>query len=120
MRRCATRSPTTCPATRTACCRSSRRGTRCCGARRGVHRSARGPVPRPGRGHAPHHARGPGVGLAAPQVGLGLAVAVLQDAGVPDPEDADLRERRPLPFRVLVNPAYEPAGRRRARSSRAV
>ncbi|RXR27415.1 peptide deformylase [Oerskovia turbata] len=52
----------------------------------------------------------PGVGLAAPQVGLGLAVAVLQDAGVTDPEDADLRERHPVPFRVLVNPSYAPVG----------
>lgn len=52
----------------------------------------------------------PGVGLAAPQIGLGIAVAVLQDAGVSDPEDADLRERHPLPFRVLVNPQYTPVG----------
>ena len=52
----------------------------------------------------------PGVGLAAPQVGLGLALAVVQDAGVPDAQDADLRERRPVPFRVLVNPSYEPVG----------
>jgi peptide deformylase len=52
----------------------------------------------------------PGVGLAAPQIGLGLAIAVVQDPGVADPEDADLRERRPVPFRVLVNPTYEPVG----------
>ncbi|MHA7132213.1 peptide deformylase [Oerskovia turbata] len=52
----------------------------------------------------------PGVGLAAPQVGIGLAVAVVQDPGVADPEDADLRERRPMPFRVLVNPSYTPVG----------
>lgn len=52
----------------------------------------------------------PGVGLAAPQIGLGLAVAVVQDPGVADPEDADLRERHPVPFRVLVNPTYEPVG----------
>lgn len=52
----------------------------------------------------------PGVGLAAPQIGLGIAVAVIQDQGVSDPEDADLRERHPLPFRVLVNPAYEAVG----------
>ena len=49
----------------------------------------------------------PGVGLAAPQVGLGLALAVVEDAG--DGED-DPRERHPLPFRVLVNPRYEQVG----------
>lgn len=49
----------------------------------------------------------PGVGLAAPQVGLGLALAVVEDAG--DGED-DPRERAPLPFRVLVNPHYERVG----------
>lgn len=47
----------------------------------------------------------PGVGLAAPQVGLGLALAVVEDSG--DDED-DPRERTDLPFRVIVNPAYEP------------
>jgi len=46
----------------------------------------------------------PGVGLAAPQVGIPLAVAVCADPGVP----GDAREREPLPFRVLVNPRYEP------------
>jgi peptide deformylase len=49
----------------------------------------------------------PGVGLAAPQVGLGLALAVVEDAG--DGDD-DPRERHPLPFRVLVNPHYERVG----------
>lgn len=48
-------------------------------------------------------AAAPGVGLAAPQVGIGLAVAVVEDRGTPD----DPRERTPVPFRVLVNPAYE-------------
>ncbi|WP_405001178.1 peptide deformylase [Isoptericola haloaureus] len=46
----------------------------------------------------------PGVGLAAPQVGIGLAIAVCEDAGVPD----DPRDRHPLPFRVLVNPRCAP------------
>jgi peptide deformylase len=50
----------------------------------------------------------PGVGLAAPQVGLGLALAVVEDPGTPEPDDA--RERPPLPFRVLVNPRYAPVG----------
>lgn len=47
----------------------------------------------------------PGVGLAAPQVGIGLAIAVVEDggAGADDP-----RERAPLPYRVLLDPAYEP------------
>ncbi|WP_166845695.1 peptide deformylase [Isoptericola sp. BMS4] len=47
----------------------------------------------------------PGVGLAAPQVGVPLAVAVVEDAGG---DDGDPRERTTLPFRVLVNPRYEP------------
>ena len=50
----------------------------------------------------------PGVGLAAPQIGIGLALAVVEDPGVPDDEDE--RERPPLPFRVLVNPRYEALG----------
>jgi peptide deformylase len=45
----------------------------------------------------------PGVGLAAPQIGIGLAVAVVEDRG----SEEDPRERTPLPFRVLVNPSYE-------------
>lgn len=52
----------------------------------------------------------PGVGLAAPQIGLPLALAVIEDPGAPDSEVADVRERTTLPFRVLVNPVYEPAG----------
>lgn len=50
----------------------------------------------------------PGVGLAAPQIGLPLALAVLADPGAADPATAAVRERPPLPFRVLVNPAYAP------------
>ncbi|WP_029290571.1 peptide deformylase [Cellulomonas sp. HZM] len=52
----------------------------------------------------------PGVGLAAPQVGLGLALAVVEDPGVASKEVARVREREPLAYRVLVNPAYEPVG----------
>ncbi|WP_399552388.1 peptide deformylase [uncultured Cellulomonas sp.] len=48
----------------------------------------------------------PGVGLAAPQLGLPLALAVLEDPGSVSPEHAEAREREPLPYRVLVNPAY--------------
>jgi peptide deformylase len=51
----------------------------------------------------------PGVGLAAPQVGLGLAIAVVEDVGAAtDTGVEDPRERTPLPFRVLLDPAYEP------------
>lgn len=52
----------------------------------------------------------PGVGLAAPQVGVPLRLAVIEDpAPVPD-EIREARGRVPQPFRVLVNPAYEPVG----------
>ncbi|MEO6462426.1 MAG: peptide deformylase [Candidatus Eisenbacteria bacterium] len=51
----------------------------------------------------------PGVGLAAPQVGLGLRLAVIED--VPADDDDELtrearatREREAVPFHVLVNP----------------
>lgn len=55
----------------------------------------------------------PGVGLAAPQVGVGLRIAVIEDPA-PVPEEVRLaRGRVPQPFRVLVNPAYEPVGTRR-------
>ena len=49
----------------------------------------------------------PGVGLAAPQIGLPLAVAVLADPGAAGTETGTVRERPALPFRVLVNPRYE-------------
>ncbi|CAL9642472.1 peptide deformylase [Streptomyces sp. NPDC057838] len=56
----------------------------------------------------------PGVGLAAPQVGVGLRIAVIEDPA-PVPEEVRLaRGRVPQPFRVLVNPAYEPVGEARA------
>lgn len=56
----------------------------------------------------------PGVGLAAPQVGVGLRIAVVEDPA-PVPEEVRVaRDRVPLPFRVLVNPSYEPAGAKRA------
>ncbi|WP_308201774.1 peptide deformylase [Cellulomonas fimi] len=50
----------------------------------------------------------PGVGLAAPQIGLPLAVAVIEDSGPPDGDVGQVRERSPLAFRVLVNPRYAP------------
>ncbi|QIK82764.1 peptide deformylase [Sanguibacter sp. HDW7] len=54
----------------------------------------------------------PGVGLAAPQIGVGLAIAVLEDPGLPAGYGtvADARERAALPLRVLVNPTYEAVG----------
>ncbi|GAA2262549.1 peptide deformylase [Streptomyces indiaensis] len=56
----------------------------------------------------------PGVGLAAPQVGVELRLAVIEDPA-PVPDDVRLaRGRVPQPFRVLVNPAYEPVGDARA------
>ncbi|MDH6622236.1 peptide deformylase [Streptomyces sp. LBL] len=56
----------------------------------------------------------PGVGLAAPQVGVGLRIAVIEDPA-PVPEEVRLaRGRVPQPFRVLVNPSYEPVGTTRA------
>ncbi|MGW0880148.1 peptide deformylase [Streptomyces sp. NPDC002671] len=56
----------------------------------------------------------PGVGLAAPQVGVPLRIAVVEDPA-PVPEEVALaRGRVPQPFRVLVNPSYEPVGTARA------
>ncbi|MFE5393953.1 peptide deformylase [Streptomyces sp. NPDC056568] len=56
----------------------------------------------------------PGVGLAAPQVGVGLRIAVIEDpAPVPD-EVRVARGRVPQPFRVLLDPSYEPVGPGRA------
>jgi peptide deformylase len=50
----------------------------------------------------------PGVGLAAPQVGYSLQLAVIEDQlefiqKLP-PEQVAERERRPVPFHVLINP----------------
>jgi peptide deformylase len=50
----------------------------------------------------------PGVGLAAPQIGLPLQLVVIEDR--PEyieklaPEQAAERKRRPVPFHVLINP----------------
>ncbi|MFF4750945.1 peptide deformylase [Streptomyces sp. NPDC002514] len=56
----------------------------------------------------------PGVGLAAPQVGVGLRIAVVEDPA-PVPDEVRLaRGRVPQPFRVLVNPSYTPVGAGRA------
>lgn len=56
----------------------------------------------------------PGVGVAAPQVGVELRIAVIEDPA-PVPDEVRLaRGRAPQPFRVLVNPSYEPVGSQRA------
>jgi peptide deformylase len=50
----------------------------------------------------------PGVGLAAPQVGIGLQLVVLEDKPAyidrGDPDDMAARQRTPVPFQVLANP----------------
>lgn len=56
----------------------------------------------------------PGVGLAAPQVGIPLRIAVVEDPAPVAGEIVTVRGRVPLPFRVLVNPVYEPVGGARA------
>lgn len=54
----------------------------------------------------------PGVGLAAPQVGVSLQLAVLQDGperwGRLTEDERAARERAELPFTVLVNPVVRP------------
>ena len=50
----------------------------------------------------------PGVGLAAPQIGLSLQLAVLEDREdllrTMDPAALAERDRRPVPFTVIINP----------------
>ena len=53
----------------------------------------------------------PGVGLAAPQIGLGLQLAVIEDKleyqkDTP-PEILLERDRKPVPFQVIVNPRIQ-------------
>ena len=51
----------------------------------------------------------PGVGLAAPQIGLALQLAVIEDApeyqANATPEELAERERAVVPFHVIINPA---------------
>ncbi|KFI99096.1 peptide deformylase [Bifidobacterium stellenboschense] len=54
----------------------------------------------------------PGVGLAGPQIGLGLALAVVEDH-VRDDED-DPREIAEFPFHAIINPKYTPVGEKTA------
>jgi peptide deformylase len=55
-----------------------------------------------------HHA--PGVGLAAPQLGIPLSIAVVEDKGIEDDDAAAERGRTPLPFFAMINPGYSAAG----------
>ena len=55
----------------------------------------------------------PGVGLAANQIGVGLAVALVEDRPEyqrGDPELLAAQEREPVELHVLVNPTLEPIG----------
>ncbi len=54
--------------------------------------------------------KAPGVGLAAPQLGIPLQLAVLEDRFDVDPDVAAVRGREPLPFFAMLNPSYEPLG----------
>jgi peptide deformylase len=56
----------------------------------------------------------PGVGLAAPQIGEGIQLAIIED--LPEysrnltPEQLAERERRSVPFHAIVNPTVSPIG----------
>jgi peptide deformylase len=52
----------------------------------------------------------PGVGVAGPQVGIPLRIAVIEDPATGPEEALAAMGRVPLPFRVLINPRYEPVG----------
>ena len=52
----------------------------------------------------------PGVGLAAPQIGLGLQLAVIEDPAELPPADLAARERSAVPFHVIINPSLTVIG----------
>ncbi len=54
--------------------------------------------------------KAPGVGLAAPQLGIPLQLAVVEDQFAVDPEVAAVRGREPLPFFAMLNPSYQAVG----------
>ena len=60
----------------------------------------------------------PGVGLAAPQLGLSIQLAVIEDREEYHKEVSEAllreRERRPVPFHAIINPAIEELGEERA------
>jgi len=59
----------------------------------------------------------PGVGLAAPQIGQGIQLAVIEDRPeyIKDwtPEQLAERERQAVPFHVIINPKITPLGEER-------
>ena len=59
----------------------------------------------------------PGVGLAAPQVGVGIQLAIIEDlpeySKAMTPEQMAERERVPVPFHVIINPELTPIGEER-------
>jgi peptide deformylase len=59
------------------------------------------------------HLPGVGVGLAAPQIGIPLALAVIEDPADLAPEIAAARERAPQPLLELINPIITPLGTQR-------
>ena len=60
----------------------------------------------------------PGVGLAAPQLGLALQLAVIEDREEYHKEVPEAllqeRERRPVPFHAIINPVLEEIGDEKA------
>jgi peptide deformylase len=52
----------------------------------------------------------PGVGLAAPQLGIPLQLAVLEDQYDVDAETSAVRGRSPLAFFAVINPSYRAVG----------
>jgi peptide deformylase len=52
----------------------------------------------------------PGVGLAAPQLGIPLRIAVIEDVLPQSDEISQLRERPPLPYFAVLNPTYTAVG----------
>ncbi|MGZ4814024.1 MAG: peptide deformylase [Terriglobales bacterium] len=56
----------------------------------------------------------PGVGLAAPQVGVGIQLAIIEDlpeySKAMTPEQIAERQRTPVPFHVIINPKLTPIG----------
>ena len=56
----------------------------------------------------------PGVGLAAPQLGLALQLAVIEDREEYHKDVSETllqeRERRPVPFHAIINPVIEQVG----------
>lgn len=51
----------------------------------------------------------PGVGLAAPQIGIGLSMFVAEDPGSVDPEVERVRERPAMPLKAVLNADYSAA-----------